>query len=72
MIPRPDRSVPCGKIVFPTFCRCMSFYTARVKIDKTQYEHNESACPLTSDMGADIAERQLRARGLNRSRDNVP
>lgn len=42
MIPRTDRSMPCGSIVFSTFCRRMSFYTARVMSSKARDEYSSS------------------------------
>jgi hypothetical protein len=32
IILRPHGSIPCRRIAFSTFCRCMSFYTARVRL----------------------------------------
>ena len=45
MMLRARRSMLCWRIVFSTFLRCMSFYTARVKRGKSQTEQMLSALP---------------------------
>src|SRR6202011_741730 len=50
IILRTDRSMQCGRIVFYTFCRCMSFHTARVKTGNAQSEHMSSGLPSITYM----------------------
>jgi hypothetical protein len=51
------------------FARTMSL---RVRIDKTQSEHNESAYHLIADMRADIAKRQRSANNGHRQVAHAP
>jgi hypothetical protein len=45
-------SMPCWRIVFSTFCGCMSFYTGSVKSRKARSEHIRSGLPSRSDIAA--------------------
>jgi hypothetical protein len=51
IIPHTRGSLPCWRIVFSTFRKCMSFYTARVIRGREGRNPHARACPLRAESG---------------------